>query len=255
MASSFLQQNRPTLIGMLKPVTTGELIKEAELILEQGVDAFGFQIDMLLPEERTAENYKRIFAAMQGKPAYVTNYTRGNVLPLDDEQLTQELFLAVECGAKLVDIRSDLFDRQPYEYSTDEKAVKKQEEVIRKFKAMGAQVLMSAHVLKYIPGEKVLEIALAQQERGADIVKIVTEANSEAELLDNFKTSVMLKEQLRVPSLFLCNGTHCAKHRLLGPVLNNGPFLVVENSREGQNQPTIQRAKNQLALAGYTDLP
>ena len=139
--------------------------------------------------------------------------------------------------------------------STDKKAIEKQIEVIKTIKAKGAEVLMSAHVLKYIPCERVLEIALSQQERGADIVKIVTEANSETELMDNIKTSIILTEQLSVPALFLCNGTHCKKHRILGPVLNNSPFLVVENSYEGQNQPTIQRAREQLILSGYTNLP
>ncbi len=253
--AAFLKTGRPTIVGMLRSGTTEELLKEIDLMLAQGVDAFGFQIEALTPQDRMAKNYKRIFSAMQGKPAYVTNYIRGNVLSLSDEELTEELFLAVECGAKLVDIRCDLFDRQPDEYSTDDKAIEKQMEMIGKIKEMGAEVLMSAHVLRYIPCEKVLEIALSQQKRGADIVKIVTEANSEAELTDNFKASIILKERLSVPALHLCNGTHCKKHRIFGPLLNNGMFLAVENSNEGYNQPTIQRARAQLALAGYTDLP
>ena len=252
MKESFLKKDRPTIVGMLRAKTTKELLREIDLILTQGVDAFGLQIERMPPEEKTAENYKKIFSAMQGKPAYVTNYARNNTLSLSDEELTDELLLAVKCGAKLIDIRCDLFDRQADEYSTDKKAIEKQIEVIKKIKSMGAEVLMSAHVLKYIPCEKVLEIALSQQERGVDIVKIVTEANSEAELMDNFKTSIVLEEQLRVPVLFLCNGTHCKKHRIMGPLLNNGPFLVVENSNEGQSQPTIQKAQEQLALAGYT---
>lgn len=255
MSTNFLQKGRPTLVGMLRSTTAEELLKEIDLMLTQGVDAFGFQIESLIPQDRNEENYKKIFSAMEGKPAYVTYYTRGNVLDLTDEELTEELFLTVKCGAKLVDIRCDLFDRQPGEYSTDKAAIEKQKEVIKKFQAMGAAVLMSAHVLKYIPCEKVLEIALSQQERGVDIVKIVTEANSEAELTENFKASILLNQILTTPVLFLCNGTHCKKHRILGPVLNNSMFLVVRNDLEGQNQPTIQRAKAQLALAGYRDLP
>ena len=234
---------------------TEELLNEINLMLTQGVDAFGFQIETLIPGDRNAENYKKIFSAMGDKPAYVTNYTRGNILSLSDEELTEELFLAVECGAKLVDIRCDLFDRQPCEYTYDQAAVEKQKEVIKKFKTMGAEVLISAHVFKYIPCETVIEIALSQQERGADIVKIVTEANSEVELAENFKTSVVLNDMLNTPVLFLCNGTHCKKHRMLAPVLNNGMFLVVRNDLDGGTQPTIKSAKELLALAGYTDLP
>ncbi len=255
MACSFLRKDRPTLVAMLKSRTTKDLICEIEKILSQGTDAFGFQIDFLVPEERNAENYKKIFTAMQGKPAYVTNYIRGNAVEHTDEELTDELYVAVKCGAKLVDIRCDLFDRQPDEYSINPDAIRKQKELIAKFKEMGAEVLMSAHVLKYIPCEKVMEIAYSQQERGADIIKIVTEANSEEELADNLKTSVILNEKLDAASLFLCNGTHCLKHRILGPVIGTDVFLVVENSQKNENQPTIKRAKEILALAGYTDLP
>jgi 3-dehydroquinate dehydratase len=90
---------------------------------------------------------------------------------------------------------------------------------------------------------------------GADVVKIVTEANSEEELMDNFNITLALKEKLNVPFLFLCNGTHCKKHRTLAPLLTNDMFLVVENSNENLGQPTIKKAKEILTLAGYDNLP
>lgn len=255
MSDSFLQKKRPTITGMLKSSTTEELLGEIETMLGQGTDAFGFQIEQMKPEERTAANYKKIFSAMQGKPAYVTNYIRGNSVPHTDEQLTEELYVAVECGAKLIDVRCDLFDRQPDEYTFNEAAIARQKEVIANLHSMGSEVLMSTHIFHYITGEEVLKIALSQQERGVDIVKIVTMANSEKELFENLKTTVTLKEKLSVPSLFLCNGTYCKKHRILGPVLGSDMFLAVENSRTSDNQPTLKCAKEILALAGYTDLP
>ena len=255
MSDSFLQKNRPTLTAMLKSSTTEGILGEIEAMLGQGTDAFGFQIEQMKPEERRAENYKKIFSAMRGKPAYVTNYIRGNSVPHTDEELTEELYVAVECGAKLIDVRCDLFDRQPDEYTFNETAIARQKKIIEKLHAMGAEVLMSTHIFHFVPSEEVLKIALSQQERGVDIVKIVTMANSEEELMDNLKTTVTLKEKLSVPSLFLCNGTHCKKHRILGPVLGSDMFLAVENSRTEDNQPTLKRAKEILALAGYTDLP
>lgn len=248
-------KGRPTLVGMLRSTTVESLLKEIEAMLSEGVDAFGFQIETLEPLERNEESYKKLFLAMQGKPAYVTNYIRCNPLDLTDEELTEQLFSAVKCGAKLIDIRGDLFDRCDGEFTTDALAVKKQTEVVSQLKAMGAQVLMSSHVLKYTPLEKVLEIALAQQARGADVVKIVTEANSEEELIANFEITLALKKQLNVPFLFLCNGTHCKKHRALAPLLTDDMFLVVENSNENLAQPTIKKAREILTLAGYDNLP
>ena len=52
MASKFLINDRPTLTAMLKPSTTEQILIEIDKILEQGTDAFGFQIDMLKAEER-----------------------------------------------------------------------------------------------------------------------------------------------------------------------------------------------------------
>ena len=101
-----------------------------------------------------------------------------------------------------------------------------------------------------------MKIAKGHKSRGADVSKIVTDANSEKELLNNLRTSVVLKERLGIPSLFLCNGTHCARHRILGPAIGSDMFLVIENSKDGIcPQPTIKRAKEILTLAGYTDLP
>ena len=255
MSDSFLQKNRPPLTAMLKSGTPEGILSAIEAMFGQGPDAFGVHIAQMKPEERRAENYKKIFSAMRGKPAYVTNYIRGNSVPHTDEELTEELYVAVECGAKLIDVRCDLFDRQPDEYTFNETAIARQKKIIEKLHAMGAEVLMSTHIFHFVPSEEVLKIALSQQERGVDIVKIVTMANSEEELMDNLKTTVTLKEKLSVPSLFLCNGTHCKKHRILGPVLGSDMFLAVENSRTEDNQPTLKRAKEILTLTGYTDLP
>lgn len=251
----FLKNDRPVIVGMLRSGCVKELQKEIALMINEGVDCFGFQIELVMPKERTAENFKQLFAAMKGRPVYVTNYARCNVVEHTDEELMEELYLAAACGASLIDIRGDMFDRQPGEFTEKEEAVKRQREAIKKIKAMGAQVLMSTHVLRYASGEEVIKIALAQQERGADIVKIVTDANSEKQFLDNFKTSVLLKEEIHTPSLFLCNGSYCKKHRIFAPILGGAMFLAVENNNVGLNQPTIREAREVLSLAGYTDLP
>lgn len=252
---SFLRSDRPVIVGMLRSNCVEELLKEIAQMLQEGVDCFGFQIEILNPKERTLENFQKLFAAMRRKPVYVTNYIRCNPVEHTDEELMEELYLAAECGASLIDVRGDLFDRQPGEFTEDKEAVKKQCEVIQKLKAMGVEVLMSTHVLRYIPGAEVLKIALEQQKRGADIVKIVTDANSEEELMEHFKTSILLKEKVHTPNLFLCNGTHCKKHRILAPALGGAMFLAVENGYVGQNQPTIREVRRLLTLAGYTDLP
>ena len=252
---AFLKEGRPTLTAMIKSNTLSQILIEIEKILEQGTDTFGFQIDMLKPDERNEKTYKEIFRAM-GKPCYVTNYYRGNPVSHTDEELVEELYRAVSCGGALIDLCGDFFDRVPGEYTEKPEAIEKQMKAIEKIHSLGGEVLMSSHVLKYLDCEDVLKIAEGHKSRGADVSKIVTDANSEKELLNNLRTSIVLKERLGIPSLFLCNGTHCLRHRILGPAIGSDMFLVIENSKDGIcPQPTIKRAKEILALACYNDLP
>lgn len=67
-----------------------------------------------------------------------------------------------------------LYDPQPEEMTYNEIAVKRQKELIEQLHKKGVQVLMSAHIYRFLLEDEVLKIALAQQERGVDIVKIVT---------------------------------------------------------------------------------
>ena len=88
----------------------------------------------------------------------------------------------------------------------------------------GAEVLMSSHVFKFTPAERVLEIALGQQERGADIVKIVTGAESMEQQIENLRITALLKQELRVPFLFLSGGV-CNLHRRIGPQIGCCMYL------------------------------
>jgi 3-dehydroquinate dehydratase len=79
----------------------------------------------------------------------------------------------------------DMFCPHPEELTDAPDAIKKQTELIDLLHSKGAEVLMSSHVLKFTPAERVLEIALEQKRRGADIIKIVTGADSMEQQLEN----------------------------------------------------------------------
>lgn len=254
MTHLFLNQGRPVITAMLKSNNTKNIIAEIGRFLESGAEAFGFQIETLLPACRTRQDFTEIIQAMDGKPAYITNYIRCNVSPQpqSDEELTEELLLAFDCGAKLCDIRGDLYDSCEGELTCQDRAVEKQKKLIREIHKMGGEVLMSSHVFRFLPKEQVYTIAKIQQERGADIAKVVTMANSEAELNENFEALLLLKKKLEIPSLFLCNGGHCYRHRILGPMLGSCMFLVVEDGIQAISQPNISEARKMLTAAGYT---
>lgn len=226
MKPTFLTYEKPILTVMLQCETPEVAIGRMEKALEIGGEAFGLQVESLKKEYHNPKTYRELFAKMQGRPAYVTNYRSRANEGLSDEQLAEGLITLAESGATLCDVMGDYFCRHPEEMTEDPEAIKKQMELIEKLHEKGAEVLMSSHVKKYIPAERVLEIALEQQRRGADVVKIVTGAENMEQQLENLRITHLLKENLKVPFLFLSGG-ECKLHRRIGGNLGCCMYLCV----------------------------
>ena len=179
---TFLNREIPPLTCMVQaddPYRIKELISAS---VSEGAEAFGMQFCRMKPEYRNKETYRELFSFAAPLPVYVTNYRgHGYNKEKSDEALALELLELAECGATLCDVMGDIFDKTEGELTMNEDAVKKQMKLIDELHARGAEVLMSSHVLKYTPAERVLEIAREHQRRGADICKIVTRADSMAE--------------------------------------------------------------------------
>lgn len=242
--AKFLNSEQAKITVMIQQHTPEAAIEEIQKSISEGAEAFCFLTESLLPEYKTKEHIKRVIKSMQGRDAYVTNYVRNNSQPdITDRELAKQLTDMIECGAKLIDVREDMFCRTENEITRDFFAVQKQKEFISELHKSGAEVIMSTHIFEYKSPKAVLEIAKMQQERGADIAKIVTVVNSEKELSDAFETLFFLKKSIDIPFLFLCNGNFCAKHRLMAPLMGNCMYLCVENSKTEAPQPTIEEAK------------
>jgi 3-dehydroquinate dehydratase type I len=177
-------------------------------------------------EYRNKETYKALFDYTD-LPIYVTNYrNRISNEGKSDDVLAAELVELAECGATLVDVMGDYFDACEGELTMDEEAVKKQMKLIDELHKRGAEVLMSSHVLKFTPAERVLEIALEHQRRGADICKIVTSADNMTQQIENLRIINLLKENLKIPFLFLSGG-ECHIMRRIGATLGSCMSLCV----------------------------
>lgn len=240
----FSDSSNPKLTVMIGKPDADDVISVVKKSITQGGEAFCILAEGLKPEDKNKETFKRIIDATDGRDVYITNYIRNNSQPeLTDDYLAEQLLEMTMCGAKLIDVRGDMFCRSADEVTRDVRAVKKQEEFISQIHKLGAEVLMSTHIFEYKSPENILEIAKLQQMRGADIAKVVTVANSNKEMDDAFRTNFLLKEKLNIPFLFLTNGSHCRKHRILGPMLGSCMYLCLENSNTGGPQPTIEEAK------------
>lgn len=213
--ASFLNQPQPLLTVMLQCKTPEVAIGRIRNALCLGGDAFGLQVESLKPEYHDPEVYKRLFGEMRGRPSYVTNYRSCENTGKTDEELARGLVTLAESGATLCDLMGDLFCKHPEELTDDPAAIATQMELIKEIHSKGAEVLMSSHVCKYTPAERVLEIAREQKRRGADIIKIVTAADTMEQQIENLRITDLLKRELGAPFLFLSGG-ECTLHRRLG---------------------------------------
>lgn len=226
MEYDFLNYEKATLTVMVQANNPARIKELMDKAVPAGAEAFGIQFEQMLPEYRTPEVYRDLFSYAEGRPSYVTNYRDKQNSGKSDDELGDELVELAECGADLCDMMGDYFDRQPDEVAVDETAINKQMELINRIHEKGAKVLMSSHVMKYTPAERVLEIALEHQRRGADISKIVVGADNREQEIENLKIINMLKEKLDIPFLFLSGG-ECRILRRIGGEIGSCMYLCV----------------------------
>lgn len=241
--NTFLNHDKPLLTVMVQADTPQRIEELVSLGVSRGGEAFGMQFCRMKEEYRNRETYSHLFSLCD-KPIYVTNYRGWYNKEKSDEVIAAELVELAECGATLCDVMGDMFDRQPGEMTCDPVAVDKQKKLIADIHAAGGEVLMSSHIFNFTPAEKVLEIALEQQSRGADICKIVTGAGSMAEQIENLRIINLLKEKLDVPFLFLAGG-ECTVLRRIGGNLGCCMYLCVAERDEFSTriQPLLEDVK------------
>ena len=212
--------------------------------IPEGAEAIGMQFCKLKVEYRNEKTYRELFAYTD-LPIYVTNY-RNHISNIgkSDDVLAAELVELAECGATLCDVMGDYFDACEGELTMNKVAIKKQIHLIDELHGRGAEVLMSSHVLKFTPAERVLEIALEHERRGADICKIVTGAENTEQQIENLRIVNLLKENLKIPFLFLAGG-ECRILRRIGGSLGCCMYLCVHEYDElaTKSQPLLRDMK------------
>ncbi len=241
---TFLNCDKPILVSMVQADNPDRVKELVDLSLADGAEAFGMQFCRMKEEYRNIETYKELFEYASPLPVYVTNYRSGVNRGKSDDILASELIELAECGATLCDVMGDIFDKQGDELARDENAIKKQIKLIDELHKRGAEVIMSSHVLKFTPAERVLEIALEHQRRGADICKIVTGAKDMAEQIENLRIINLLKENLKIPFLFLAGG-ECRLLRRVGGAVGCCMYLCVHEYDEfaTKAQPLVRDVK------------
>lgn len=239
MKPSFVNIQRPLLTVMVSQNTVQADKAIIANALNGGADAFCLQLEHLRPEERTTEKLKDLFAACGGRPIYITAYREG----LDDEGCVELMLRALDAGATLIDVMGDLYHPEPTQMTFDEQAVAKQKGLIDLIHARGGEVLMSAHFRDFIDADTVMKYAFAQQERGADIVKMVSFAHNEEQMMTNLELARRMKHELKSQYLFLNSGNCGRLLRHIGPALGVCMYLCQERYNEPGLQPLLRSAR------------
>ena len=237
---SFLSHEKPLLTCMVQASNPDRIKALIDASITEGAEAIGMQFCKLKAEYRNEKTYRELFAYTD-LPIYVTNY-RNHISNIgkSDDVLAAELVELAECGATLVDVMGDYFDACEGELTMNKDAIKKQIRLIDELHGRGAEVLMSSHVFKFTPAERVLEIAREHERRGADICKIVTGAENTEQQIENLRIINLLKENLKIPFLFLAGG-ECRILRRIGGSLGCCMYLCVHEYDElaTKSQPLL----------------
>ena len=222
------------------------------LSVAEGAQGIALQLEDVPPEMRTADNYRRLMDAAPELPFMFISYRKDKYFGDDDDERQKCLLLAAETGAEVIDVMGDLYASAPSELTFDPVAVVRQKALIRQIHDIGAKVVMSSHTPHALSAEQALEHLREQASRDADILKIVTRADTEEELTEAFRTTMLLKRALDKPFIHLCGGKYARPHRYLGPKFGSAIAFAIPEEKVGAVQPTIRRLRTVLDAIDWT---
>ncbi len=247
MKRTFLNQPQPVATGIFAGQTPQELIAEARNCEFEGADGLAIELRDLKPEFRNRDSLKSVIDAVN-LPTMFCFYRNDSQQNLDDDSRQEILLAAAEAGGSIIDVMGDLYDPSPMELTHNPAAIGKQKRLIDRIHSLGADVVISSHMACPRTAEQVFEHLSEVAKRGADVVKIVTTVNTDEELAEAFRTTLLLKRELGKPFIHLCNGTYSRPHRFMGPALGVSIFFCISRyePRYGMTQPTIRAMKSVL---------
>ncbi len=244
MKRSFLNQSEPILTSIMSGATPQELVAKIGNSEFDGARGIAIDLANLNPEFRNHDSLKSVIDS-SALPFMFFFYRNGTFAEPDDDKRQEVLLAAVDAGASIVDVMGDLYDPSDMEITHNAAAIDKQKKLIDKIHSKGGDVVISSHMQCARTAEQVVEHLQEVEKRGADVVKLVATVDTEEELAEAFRTTMVLKRELKTPFIHLCNGKFCRPHRFLGPALGTSIFFAVQRYEPTLKlgQPTIQAMK------------
>ena len=238
----FHQGTRTHVSAILGAAAPEEVICRYRAAESDGADSVALELRYLRPEFRNLETLRRSIHATS-LPTMAIMYRNDCFKELVEDAPRQKLLLtAAEAGAAVIDVMGDLYSPAPDENTHDPAVIARQKELIGEIHARGALALMSSHPKRFMRADEVLAQLEDFQDRGADIVKIVTKADTPEEYLETLRGTVAAYAHLKVPFVHISNGSFGRLHRMHGLSLGVAvTFAVHEYYADTPfTQPTIR---------------
>lgn len=256
MKQKLSQLPAPALAGVVRERNVRGAIAEVQNCMYDGADMIDLHMSCL--QNSDVESLKAIIDASK-LPVLALNYNstyEWGDAGLSEEERTDSFLRAVQAGAAGIDMQGYTFHQpskngfcgedkysftkgNPKEIVTDETVIAKQCELIEKVHAQGAEVLLSCHPGIPMSCEQVVELALFLEKRNPDIIKIVTTAHTQEDLLESFKTMLALKKEIKTPVSYHANGKEGVLSRIINPILGSQIIFCVDQFREGSTMEQL----------------
>lgn len=240
----------PALAGVVRERNIKAACAEIKNCVYDGADMIDMHISCL--DDTGVDAVKAIVSSTK-LPILALNYNitaNGQGAGFSEEERIDSLLRAIDAGAAGIDMQGYSFHlpshdgffgedkysftkNSPREVVTDPEIIAKQRDLIEKVHKKGGEVLLSCHPGIPMKCDAVVDLAFFLEERGADIIKIVTIANTEDDMVEAFKTMVELKRRIKTPVSFHAGGAEGMLSRIINPMLGGQIVFCVDRFGEG----------------------
>ena len=246
----------PALAGVIREKGVSSAIAEIKNCMYDGADMIDLHMSCL--ESTEIDSLKSIISSSK-LPVLALNYNKNydwSDCGLSEDDRAMSFLNVVSAGAAGIDMQGYTFDAKskdaffgddkysftksnPKEIVTDNNIISKQCEFIEKVHSMGAEVLLSCHPGISMNCDQVFELALFLEKRNPDIIKIVTFAADENDLIESFKTMITLKKEVKTPVSYHTNGTAGSLSRIINPILGGHIIFCVDRYNGGSTMEQL----------------
>lgn len=268
MSKILSELTAPVLAGVVREKTAAAAIAEIKNCTYHGAGMIDLHMSCL--DDSGEENLRKIITASR-LPILALNYNMNSEWKhagFTEEEREAMFLRAIDAGAAGVDMQGYTFHAEsklrfcgedkysftkngPKEVVTDEAVIARQRDFIGRIHEKGGEVLLSCHPGIFMNAETVVELALFLEKRDPDIIKIVTVASNEDELIESFRAMVLLKREVKTAVSYHASGKAGALSRIVNPMLGGHMIFCVD--RFSQNS-TLEQLELSAAKAAVDNI-